>query len=71
MNVLTGVELVDASHPVQVAVWEVVEGNQVVVSGHTVNRTHSDLMKPAKEILGHIHGLLEAVEPNVGHFAVV
>lgn len=71
MNGLTSVELVNASHPVQVAVWEVVEGYQVVVSGDTMDRTHSDLMEPTKEVLGHIHGLLEALEPNVGHFVVV
>lgn len=60
MMKLTSVELVNAANPLEVALRKIVEGDEVVVTGNTVNRSNADLVESLEEVLSHINGLLEA-----------
>lgn len=60
MMKLTSVELVNAANPLEVTLRKIVESDEVVVAGNTVNRSNADLVESLEEVLSHINGLLEA-----------
>lgn len=53
-----GVELVDAADPVEAALEEVVERDEVVVAGKTVDGAYADLVESLEEVLRHGHALV-------------
>lgn len=63
----TGVELVDASHPLDTGFREIVQRHEVEVAGEPVEGANPDLVEPREEILGHVDGLLQALGSDVCH----
>lgn len=64
---LTGIELIHAANPLQPARGQIVEGDEVVVSGHAVDGPDADLVQPPEQVLGDVDGLLEVLDPDVCH----
>jgi hypothetical protein len=62
----TGVELIDAADPFEIAFGDVVEGHKVEVSRKAVDGANSKLSDPGEEVLGHGHRLGEALSSDVG-----
>jgi hypothetical protein len=65
----TGVELIDAADPFEVAFGDVVEGYEVKIPGKAVDGADSKLADPGEEVLGHGQRLDETLSSDVGsHF---
>lgn len=64
---LTSIELVDAANPLEAAVREIVEGNEVVVPRNTVDGEHANLAETLEEVLGDINGLFQSLDSFVCH----
>jgi hypothetical protein len=60
MMKLTSIELVNTADPLEVALRKIVEGDEVVITGNTVNRSNADLVESLEEVLSHVNGLLKA-----------
>lgn len=56
---LTSVKLVNTTDPLEVALRKIVEGDEVVVAGNTVNRSDADFVETFEEVFSHVDGLLE------------
>lgn len=69
MSLLTSVELIDASYPVQLAIRKVIEGDEIVVSRDAMDGSNANLVESAEEVLSHIDGLFEALKSDVCHDA--
>jgi len=53
------VKLVNATDPLEVALRKIVEGDEVVVAGNTVNRSDADFVETSEEVFSHVDWLLE------------
>lgn len=60
MMKLTSVKLVNTADPLEVALRKIVEGDEVVVAGNTVNRSNTDFVETLEEVFSHVNWLLEA-----------
>jgi 2-oxo-4-hydroxy-4-carboxy--5-ureidoimidazoline (OHCU) decarboxylase len=59
MMKLTSVKLVNTADPLEVALRKIVEGDEVVVTGNTVNRSNTDFVETLEEVFSHVNWLLE------------
>lgn len=59
MMKLTSVKLVNTADPLEVALRKIVEGDEVVVAGNTVNRSNTDFVETLEEVFSHVNWLLE------------
>lgn len=57
---LTSVQLVNTADPLKVALRKIVEGDEVVVAGNTVNGSDANLVESLEKVFGHVDRLLEA-----------
>jgi hypothetical protein len=64
---VSSIELVDAANPLEAAVREIVEGNEVVVAWNAVDGAHTDFVESLEEVLASIDRLLESLNSFVGH----
>lgn len=62
---LTCVELIDTSHPLQVGLWEVIECDKVVVARNAMDGTDTKFIETPEEILCHINRLFKAPNSEV------
>lgn len=62
---LTGIELVNAAHPLETGIGKVVKGNQVVVAWHAMDRANTNLVQSGEEIRRDIDRLLERLGPDI------
>lgn len=53
------VKLVNTADPLEVALRKIVEGDEVVVAGNTVNRSNTDFVETLEEVFSHVNWLLE------------
>lgn len=53
------VKLVNTADPLEVALRKIVEGDEVVVTGNTVNRSNTDFVETLEEVFSHVNWLLE------------
>ena len=67
----TGVELVDASYPLDAGFGDIVERHEIEVAGDPVEGADADLVEARKEVLGHVDGLLQALGSDVCHVEFV
>jgi hypothetical protein len=63
---LTGIEFIAVSDPFETSLGQVIQRDQIVVTGDTMQRADSDLMKTPKQVLGDIHGILELPGHDIG-----
>lgn len=61
----TSIELIAVADPVEIALGQVVQGSEIVVTGNAMDRTYADLMKTPEEVLGEIHGIFQLPRSNV------
>ncbi|KAI6769444.1 hypothetical protein HG531_010548 [Fusarium graminearum] len=54
------IELVNTADPPEVALWKIVESDEVVIAWNAVNRSNADLVESLEEVLSHVNWLLEA-----------
>lgn len=64
-GLLTCIEFIDGADPFQPGFGQVIQRDQVVVTGQPVDRPDAHLVQSSEKILGHIHRLLKAVEPVI------
>jgi hypothetical protein len=64
---LTSIQLIDTADPIEAALGEVIESDEVVVSRDSMHGTDANFMQPMVEVFSDANGLLEILDADVGH----